>query len=435
MYCMKVSKENVRYLVFEGGGGKGVTYVGALQALDELEIVSYLKKEINGVQVSRLDPRKIYGISGTSVGSITALLIACGYTPNEIEEIVKSDYSENLLDTVEFDRIPTIYTKDNPTIVINNPATEKDQLLVDKYMKTFVESEKKSFGDLIKIPGKYFTQLNFKFLATLMKGFVYYESRKTDVEDSRKHEFIPSVPDLVHNKTTKTAIDMILDSPSESFNSLKYEFGFFLAEKFRILVDNYIEVKSGIKNCTFKQFQEEFQIDLVITGYDVATNETYYFRNNERWKDLCVADAIRMSISIPIVFKPVSMCIVDGEFKSVFNKERPVNYIVDGGLGNAFPFHVFDEPNTLDLNSQVLGFFLEFSRPSVEENTTFFGFLENMFLALIKMTTRAQFRTKEEKDQAIELDSKAIKVLDFVFEEFPEDVINDARKKTLEYFN
>ena len=51
------------------------------------------------------------------------------------------------------------------------------------------------------------------------------------------------------------------------------------------------------------------------------------------------------------------------------------------------------------------------------------------------MTTRAQFRTKEEKDQAIELDSKAIKVLDFVFEEFPEEVINDARKKTLEYFN
>ena len=78
---MRVSKENVRFLVFEGGGGKGVANLGALQALDELGIVSYFKKEINGEEVFRLDPEKIHGVSGTSVGSVTALLIACGYTP------------------------------------------------------------------------------------------------------------------------------------------------------------------------------------------------------------------------------------------------------------------------------------------------------------------------------------------------------------------
>jgi len=33
---MKVAKENVNYLVFEGGGGKGITYIGAVHALEEL---------------------------------------------------------------------------------------------------------------------------------------------------------------------------------------------------------------------------------------------------------------------------------------------------------------------------------------------------------------------------------------------------------------
>ena len=45
---MKVSKDNVRYLVFEGGGGKGITYLGAHQALHELGILSFHKKIING---------------------------------------------------------------------------------------------------------------------------------------------------------------------------------------------------------------------------------------------------------------------------------------------------------------------------------------------------------------------------------------------------
>ncbi len=432
---MRVSKENVRFLVFEGGGGKGVANLGALQALDELGIVSYFKKEINGEEVFRLDPEKIHGVSGTSVGSVTALLIACGYTPPEAEKIILSDFGEHLLDSIQFDKIPTVYTEDNPTSIIDNPSLEKDQLLLDKYMKAFVESEKKSFGDLLKIPEKAFTQMNFKFFATLFKWYLQFEARKKNTVDTHNHEFITSVPELAHNKTIKKALDMILENPSESISSLKYEFGFFLASKFRDKIDCYIEMKSGIKNCTFKQFFEEFQIDLVVTGFDVATNETYYFRNDKRWQNLCVADAIRMSISIPIIFKPIYMSIETNSFTSMSDIQKPVNYIVDGGLGNAFPLHVFDEPNTLKLNPQVVGFNLTFSRPFTEGETTFFGFLENMFLAIIKMTTKDQFRIESERDQAIELDSKDIKVLDFVFDEFPGEVIRKAKKRTLDYFS
>ena len=431
---MKLSKNDVRYLVFEGGGGKGVAYLGVVQALEELGIVTHLRIMKEGKERVLLDTTKIHGIAGTSVGSVTALILACGYTSNQAEKIILGDIGEILLDSVEFDRIPTIYTKKHPSYVIDNPTLEKDQLLLDRYMKEFMETEKKTFGDFLKIPTKAFTELNFKFLAGLFRWYVYFEARRKDEKELTKHEFIASIPEIIHRKTVKTAFDMIVDTPSESISSFKYEYGFFLAKKFRELIDQLIEKKSGIKNCTFEQFYNFFGIDLVMTGFDVSTNQIYYFRNNEQWKDLCVADAVRMSVSIPIIFKPVVIGMEDGKFTSALEEDVPKSYIVDGGLGNSFPFHVFDEPKEDQLNHNVLGFNLEFTRPFTEGDTTFFGFLENMFLALLKLTTEAQYKHPNEREQAILIDAKGLSVFDFMFDEIPKDIVKNAKKKTLDYF-
>lgn len=60
-----------RSLAFEGGGVKGVAYAGALQVFDA------------AVGLDRVER-----VAGTSAGSITALLVALGYTPDEITSIV-----------------------------------------------------------------------------------------------------------------------------------------------------------------------------------------------------------------------------------------------------------------------------------------------------------------------------------------------------------
>ena len=80
---MKVPKKKVRYLVFEGGGGKGLIYLGAGKALAELGIINHVKKQVNEKEVLRLNSKKIKGVAGTSVGSLAAVLIACGYTYDE----------------------------------------------------------------------------------------------------------------------------------------------------------------------------------------------------------------------------------------------------------------------------------------------------------------------------------------------------------------
>ncbi len=61
----------VEHLVFEGGGVKGVAYAGALQVLGERGMLAGVKS-----------------VAGTSAGSITALAVALGYTPEEVTTIV-----------------------------------------------------------------------------------------------------------------------------------------------------------------------------------------------------------------------------------------------------------------------------------------------------------------------------------------------------------
>ena len=57
-------------LALSGGGVKGAAHIGVIKALEEAGI-------------------KISSISGTSSGSIVAVLYACGYSSNEIYYIFK----------------------------------------------------------------------------------------------------------------------------------------------------------------------------------------------------------------------------------------------------------------------------------------------------------------------------------------------------------
>ena len=59
-------------LIFEGGGVKGIAYVGAMQVLEEKGILPNIQR-----------------VGGTSAGAINAVLMAAGYTNNETSKILK----------------------------------------------------------------------------------------------------------------------------------------------------------------------------------------------------------------------------------------------------------------------------------------------------------------------------------------------------------
>ncbi|MDQ7860327.1 patatin-like phospholipase family protein [Peribacillus frigoritolerans] len=56
-------------LIFEGGGVKGLAFVGALEILEENHILENIKR-----------------FGGTSAGAITALLLGLGYNAKQIRE-------------------------------------------------------------------------------------------------------------------------------------------------------------------------------------------------------------------------------------------------------------------------------------------------------------------------------------------------------------
>ena len=83
---------DIENLVFEGGGVKGIAYAGAIEALHEHGIFENVK-----------------AVAGTSAGSIVSGLVALGYSPAEIKDVVgKTDFS-TFMDHKSIARIPFSY--------------------------------------------------------------------------------------------------------------------------------------------------------------------------------------------------------------------------------------------------------------------------------------------------------------------------------------
>jgi NTE family protein len=75
-----------RNLVFEGGGVKGIAYVGALEVLDQEAILKDIKR-----------------IGGTSAGAINAVLLACGYSNAEQRKLLaEMDFNRFMDDSAGF---------------------------------------------------------------------------------------------------------------------------------------------------------------------------------------------------------------------------------------------------------------------------------------------------------------------------------------------
>jgi len=76
--CKKIL--DYEYLVFSGGSMKGLAYCGALQILEQLKILKYIK-----------------GFAGSSAGAVISILLAVGYTAAETHNIIYNTDFDALL--------------------------------------------------------------------------------------------------------------------------------------------------------------------------------------------------------------------------------------------------------------------------------------------------------------------------------------------------
>ena len=76
------SKYHFKNLVFEGGGVKGIAYVGALQVLNDKGILQNIER-----------------VAGTSAGAMVAVLLGLGYSAEELGNILDKLNFQNFLDS------------------------------------------------------------------------------------------------------------------------------------------------------------------------------------------------------------------------------------------------------------------------------------------------------------------------------------------------
>ena len=202
-------------LVFEGGGVKGIAYVGALEVLDNEGILNNIER-----------------VAGTSAGAMVAVMVALRYSAEEVR-----------------------------------------QVLWNLDFKEFKDSSRGVLRDTIRL---------FK------------------------------------------------------------EYGWYKGDFFRDQIAKLIEKKTGIGEMTFEQLEETGQYrDLYLVGADLTTGLSKVFSaHNQETKTMKIADAARISMSIPLFFAAVR------------GGKDNKHLFVDGGLLDNYTVKTFDRQTYLaDINN------------------------------------------------------------------------------------
>ena len=220
-----------RNLVMEGGGIRGIAYGGALLALEERGILAGIER-----------------VGGTSAGAIQAALLAVGYSPQEIVEVLQ--------------RTPVQRLNDGRYVFVGGGAR------------------------------------------------------------------------------------------------LLRQYGWYRGDQLTSYITELVKAKTGQPNLTLAELHTLTQQhpgrfrDLYTTGTNLTAQRIEVF-SYETYPRLRVADAVRISMSIPLYFRAV---LLDAQGQIVRGKPapgQPVQVLVDGGLLANYPLDLFDQPRYLPTGASV----------------------------------------------------------------------------------
>lgn len=425
----KVKSKDVKYLSFEGGGGKGVAYLGAIRELEQRKVLPL------GAQT------QVKGMSGSSAGAITAVLLAMGADSAKLAEILGKP--DDFVAFFSFSR-----TGSYRSVAGNVPGTWALAAGKPNWLESFAASS----------PAGQAAPLVELISSTLVRYVAGY---------------------VLDGKALRPMLEAIAAHTDTYVANLIYDRGLFAGMGVRDFFAKHINALLATKlaaeglagkgaTLSFKDFVRLTGTELYLTGTNLTTRRPAYF-SHRHTPDFPVAEAAAISMNFPFVFKPIV----------IESPPELAGFWIDGGLLNNLPMHAFDkqqsfwqnatpaagatapapttpeEPSALDAG--VLAIRLSdgnepvgvpavkdvkraaqaaLDRAQLQPWLVLSALVADFLAAWQYPAEEGQLRTRQERDQTVELFCQKLETLNFT----PAKAISDppiaaAQKKLAAYFD
>lgn len=437
----KIKAEDIEYLALEGGGGKGIAFIGAIEALQD--------KNVLPIDIMKKGENQLKGISGTSAGSITAFCLAIGMESSDFREIIDKGIEHNGRRVTLHDFLDGPGMGQSRKITNGKPAVQSADarrlfVILGKFGLTF--------GLFIKhakdLKSSLLVMLPLLFgpsLAVVLKSNAVFR------------KIFPQFELYLLNLTVDKGL----------FPGLKVrEFFTLIMNRYLVdkIKDDFPFVPDG-SILTFKQFKDFTGVDFVLTGTNITTQKPEFF-SAEHTPDFPVVEAVGISMNIPFMYKPIT---IEGAVKigDESTNKRYQGIWMDGGTLNNLPIHAFDKHSPFSctgdkdlkpLHPGILALRLTNPKeplkeceeggwlPSLDElpivgklltGGEFFGFIGDVLNTMMfHYPEEGQLRTEYERTRTIEIDTYCLATTEFTPpKEKTKKPIQKAKEKVMAYFD
>ncbi len=258
----------------------------------------------------------------------------------------------------------------------------------------------------------------------------------------------------------------VSDSTASHISSrLSKHNGLFMGEYFRAWAEKYMRKATNIPHLTFAELHNlklqnpEKYKDLYVVGTNITTGFAETF-SHETTPDVIISDAVRISMSIPIIFEPHQVYIKDASGDRIPDPTKKEFLYVDGGLIENYPLSIFDDKRYFSpdiqstfsveeiargANPATLGFrlvdktkkaFLEGKTTQASTTTEITGFISYTWSILnaIYHKQESDHIRNAESSRTIYIDTCGVNMLDFDLDIEKQDLLLNSGRSAVEEF-